>query len=136
VPELRLHERLQLSRPSAPKGQRLAAQYADIWSCYATEKSDMSELGPRMATVDAACAEVGRDPATLGRSAGIFVSPLDSKPDPTGEQITGSPERIADAIRPIRDGGYTQVELALTPPTVAGVEALAPVLELLRADEG
>jgi alkanesulfonate monooxygenase SsuD/methylene tetrahydromethanopterin reductase-like flavin-dependent oxidoreductase (luciferase family) len=118
-----------------PKGQRLAAQYADIWSCYATEKSDMSELGPRMATLEAACAEVGRDPATLGRSAGIFVSPLDSKPDPTGEQITGSPERVANAIRAIRDGGYTQVELALTPPTVAGVEALAPVLELLRADE-
>ena len=119
-----------------PKGQRLAARYADIWSCYAEEKSDMSELGPRMATLDAACAEVGRDPATLARSAGIFVSPLESKPDPTGEQITGSPEHIADAIRPIRDGGYTQVELALTPPTVAAVEALAPVLELLRADEG
>jgi alkanesulfonate monooxygenase SsuD/methylene tetrahydromethanopterin reductase-like flavin-dependent oxidoreductase (luciferase family) len=118
-----------------PKGQRLAAQHADIWSCYATEKSDISELGPRMATLDAACADVGREPATLGRSAGIFVSPLESKPDPTGEQITGSPERIADAIRPIRDGGYTQVELALTPPTVAAVEALAPVLELLRAEE-
>jgi len=118
-----------------PKGQRLAAQYADIWSCYATEKSDMSELGPRMATLEAACAEVGRDPATLGRSAGIFVSPLEMTPDPTGEQITGSAEHIADVIRTFRDGGYTQVELALTPPTVAAVEALAPVLELLRADE-
>jgi alkanesulfonate monooxygenase SsuD/methylene tetrahydromethanopterin reductase-like flavin-dependent oxidoreductase (luciferase family) len=55
--------------------------------------------------------------------------------DPTGEQITGSAEQIADAIRTFRDGGYTQVELALTPPTVEAVEALAPVLELLRADE-
>jgi alkanesulfonate monooxygenase SsuD/methylene tetrahydromethanopterin reductase-like flavin-dependent oxidoreductase (luciferase family) len=117
-----------------PKGQRLAARYADIWSCYAQEKSDMSELGPRLTALDAACAEIGRDPATLGRSAGIFVSPLDPSPDPTGEQITGPPEKIADAIRTFREGGFTQVELALTPATVAGVEALAPVLELLRDD--
>jgi alkanesulfonate monooxygenase SsuD/methylene tetrahydromethanopterin reductase-like flavin-dependent oxidoreductase (luciferase family) len=117
-----------------PKGQRLAAQYADIWSCYVTEKSDMSELGPRMATLETACVEVGRDPATLGRSAGVFVSPLEPRSDPTGEQIAGPPEKIADAIRTFREGGFTQVELALTPATVAGVEALAPVLELLRDD--
>ncbi|TAL05619.1 MAG: LLM class flavin-dependent oxidoreductase [Chloroflexota bacterium] len=118
-----------------PKGQRLAARYADIWSCYAEEKSDMSELGPRLATLEAACAEAGRDPATIGRSAGVMVSPLESEPDPTGEQITGSSEKIADAIRTFRDGGFTQVELLPTPTTVKAVEALAPVLELLRVDE-
>jgi alkanesulfonate monooxygenase SsuD/methylene tetrahydromethanopterin reductase-like flavin-dependent oxidoreductase (luciferase family) len=118
-----------------PKGQRLAARYADIWSCYAEEKSDMSELGPRLATLEAACADVGRDPATIGRSGGVLVSPLESKPDPTGEQITGSPEQIADAVRTFRDGGFTQVELLPTPTSVEAVEALAPVLELLRADE-
>ena len=119
-----------------PKGQRLAARYADIWSCYAEEKSDMSELGPRLATLEAACADVGRDPATIGRSAGVLVSPLQSEPDPTGEQITGSAEQIADAVRTFREGGFTQVELLPTPTSVEAVEALAPVLELLRADEG
>lgn len=118
-----------------PRGQRLAARYADIWSCYAEAKSDMTELGPRLATLEAACAEVGRDPATIGRSAGVWVKPLEPQPDPTGEQVSGSSEQIADAIRSIRDGGFTQIELAPTPATVAGVEALAPVLELLRADE-
>ncbi len=119
-----------------PKGQRLAAQYADIWSCYAEEKSDMSELGPRLATLDAACADVGRDPATIGRSAGVLVSPLASELDPTCEQITGSAEQIADTIRTFREGGFTQVELLPTPASVEAVDALAPVLELLRADEG
>ena len=118
-----------------PKGQRLAARYADIWSCYAEEKSDMSELGPRLATLEAACADVGRDPATIGRSAGVLVSPLESEPDPTGEQITGSAEQIADTIRTFREGGFTQIELLPTPTSVEAVEALAPVLELLRADE-
>ncbi len=119
-----------------PRGQRLAARYADIWSCFAEDKSDMSELGPRMATLEAACAEVGRDPATIGRSAGVWVKPLEVEPDPTGAQISGSAEQIADAIRTIREGGFTQVELAPTPVSVEAVEALAPVLELLRPDEG
>ena len=118
-----------------PRGQRLAARYADIWSCYAEETSDMAELGPRLATLEAACSDVGRDPATIGRSAGLWVKPLELQPDPTGEQLTGSPERIADELRTFREGGFTQVELAPTPVTVEAVEALAPVLELLRADE-
>lgn len=118
-----------------PKGQRLAAQYADIWSCYAEERSDMSELGPRLATLEAACADVGRDPATIGRSAGISVRPLDTGPDPTGEHLTGTPEQLADAIRTFREGGFTQAELLVTPASVQAVEALGPVLELLRADD-
>ncbi len=118
-----------------PRGQHLAARYADIWSCYARDKRDLSDLGPRLATLEAACADVGRDPATMGRSAGVWVRPLDPKPDPTGAQLSGSPEQIADAIRTIRDGGYTQIELEPTPVSMEAVEALAPVLELLRADE-
>jgi len=118
-----------------PRGQRLAARYADIWSCYAEDKNDMTELGPRLATLEAACAEVGRDPATIGRSAGVWVKPLEPEPSPTAAQLSGSPEQIADALRTIRDGGFTQVELAPTPVSVEAVEALAPVLELLRADE-
>jgi alkanesulfonate monooxygenase SsuD/methylene tetrahydromethanopterin reductase-like flavin-dependent oxidoreductase (luciferase family) len=50
-----------------PKGYRHAARLADIWSCYAEERSDVAELGPRVVDFDAACAEVGRDPATAGR---------------------------------------------------------------------
>ena len=94
----------------------------------------MSEIGPRLATLEAACAEVGRDPATIGRSAGLWVKPLETQSDPTGAQMTGSPKQIADTIRTFREGGFTQVELVPTPVTVEAVEALAPVLELLRAD--
>ena len=38
----------------------------------------MVEFGPRLAALEAACAEVGRDPATIGRSAGVWVKPLDA----------------------------------------------------------
>jgi alkanesulfonate monooxygenase SsuD/methylene tetrahydromethanopterin reductase-like flavin-dependent oxidoreductase (luciferase family) len=116
-----------------PRGQRLAARYADLWSCYPDERSHVDEFGPRLATLDAVCAEVGRDPATLGRSAGVLVTPLDP-PDEAGAAIGGSTEEIADAIRTFRQAGYTQLEIILRPVTTPAIEALIPVLELLDAD--
>jgi hypothetical protein len=38
-------------------------------------------------------------------------------------------------LRSFRDGGYTQMVLLPTPSTIEAVEAFAPVLELLRADQ-
>ena len=118
-----------------PKGMRLAAEHGDIWSCFAVDRSDVVEFGPRMAAFETACAAVGRDPATIGRSAGLDFHPLEAAPDPTGVWIGGSTEQMADQLRAFRDAGYTQVALFPTPSTVAALEAVAPVLELLRADE-
>ena len=36
-----------------------AAKHADIWSCYAEERSHVDELGPRLASLDAICARSG-----------------------------------------------------------------------------
>ena len=118
---------------NGPKGQRHAALHADIWSGYAEERAHVDELGPRLATLDAICEEVGRDPATLGRGAGVSVNPL----EPAGTRadlISGSPQQIADAIRSFREVGFTQVDLMLGPGTVEAFDAMAPVMELLRAD--
>lgn len=116
-----------------PRGQRLAARYADIWSCYPESRSHVDEFAPRLATLDAICVELGRDPASIGRSAGVEVTPL----EPTVEgatSIAGSAEEIADAIRSFREAGYTRLEIILRPVTVAALEALTPVLELIEAD--
>lgn len=117
---------------NGPKGQRLAARHADIWSSWAEERSDISEFAPRLASLDAICAEIGRDPATIGRSAGVDIHPL----EPAGGEATiaGSAEEIADTIRTFREAGFTQLEISLNPGTVAALEAFAPVLELLDAD--
>lgn len=116
-----------------PRGQRLAAKHADIWSLYAETRSDMVEFQPRLDGLLAACAEVGRDPATMGRSAGVDIKPLETEPHPDHAWIGGSPEQIADQIRAVVDGGFTQIEFFISPPTLESVEACAPVLELLRA---
>jgi alkanesulfonate monooxygenase SsuD/methylene tetrahydromethanopterin reductase-like flavin-dependent oxidoreductase (luciferase family) len=118
---------------NGPRGQRAAALHADIWSGYAEERAHIDELGPRLASLDAICAEIGRDPATLGRSAGVSVHPL----DPAGLRpsvISGSAEEIADAIRSFRDAGFTQLEIMFGPGTTAALDALAPVVELLDGD--
>ena len=119
---------------NGPKGQRHAALHADIWSGYAEERAHVDELGPRLATLDAICEEIGRDPATIGRGAGISVNPLQPAGYREGAVISGSAEEIADAIRTFREVGYSQVDLMLGPGTVEAFDAMAPVLDLLRAD--
>ncbi|MFI5262169.1 MAG: LLM class flavin-dependent oxidoreductase [Candidatus Limnocylindrales bacterium] len=118
------------------KGYRHAARLADIWSCYATERSDLVELGPRLTAFQAACAEVARDPATVGRSAGVVVAPLATAEytGMFGSAITGSTEEIADAFRAFRDAGFTQLEFLIEPQWMAALEAMAPVLWSLTAD--
>lgn len=117
---------------NGPKGQRHAALHADIWSGYAEERAHVDEMAPRLAVLDAICAEIGRDPATLGRGAGVSVNP--TRPSGWREDvISGSVQEIADALRSFRDAGFTQVDLMLGPGTVEAMDAMAPVVELLRA---
>ena len=118
-----------------PKMLRLAALHADIWSWYVEERSDLAEFGPRLAALEAACVDAGRDPATIGKSAGIIVEPtsVGGSEAVLGTPIQGSPEEIADALRAFGAAGFTNVEVVVWPPTVAAVDAMAPVLELLDA---
>jgi alkanesulfonate monooxygenase SsuD/methylene tetrahydromethanopterin reductase-like flavin-dependent oxidoreductase (luciferase family) len=119
-----------------PKMLRLAARHADIWSWYVEERSDLEEFGPRLAALEAACLEIGRDSATIGRSAGILVEPtsVTGSAEVLGAPIHGSTEEIADGIRAFRTGGFTHVEVLLWPRTLAALEAMAPVIEFLDAD--
>jgi len=119
-----------------PKMLRLAALHADAWSWYAEERSDIEEFGPRLDALEAMCVELGRDPATIGKSAGILVEPtsVTGAAEVLAVPIRGSSEQIADGIRTFRDRGFTQVEILLWPRTLAALEAMAPVLELLDAD--
>ena len=119
-----------------PKGYRHAARLADIWSCYAEERSDLTELGPRIVDFRAACEEVGRAWDSVGRSVGVVVAPLEpaGAEGAFGSMIGGSAEEIADSFRAFRAAGYTQLEVFPHPQTAAMLEAMAPVLALLDAD--
>ncbi|HEX5451462.1 MAG TPA: LLM class flavin-dependent oxidoreductase, partial [Candidatus Limnocylindrales bacterium] len=116
-----------------PRMLRLAAQHADIWSWFVEERSDLTEFGPRLAALEAACAEVGRDPASIGRSAGVAVEPtsVSGAAEVLGEPIRGSATAIADAFRAFQAAGFDHLEVVLWPPTLPALDAMAAVLELL-----
>jgi alkanesulfonate monooxygenase SsuD/methylene tetrahydromethanopterin reductase-like flavin-dependent oxidoreductase (luciferase family) len=118
---------------NGPKGQRLAVRYADIYSCYIEERAEVDEVAPRLASLEAICEELGRDPAAIGRSVGVWVRPL----DPVGARpsnLSGNADEIADAIRSFRDAGFTQVELMYLPGTMEALDALASVVEAIHSD--
>ena len=121
-----------------PKMLRLAALHADIWSWYVEERSDLVEFGPRLTAFEAACVDAGRDPATVGKSAGIVVEPtsITGSEAVLGTPVRGSAEEIADALRAFGAAGFTNIELLLWPPTLAALDAMASVIELLDAAPG
>ncbi len=112
----------------------MAARYADIWSSFETASAYVEEFRPRMESFLAVCEEEGRDPASIGRDAGMLVHPLEPAGAST-EYLSGSPEEIADSLRAFRAAGFTQVDLMIEPGTVEAFDAVAPVVELLNADQ-
>ena len=118
-----------------PRMLRVAARYADVWSWYVEERSDLDEFGPKLAAFEQACVEIGRDPATVGKSAGIVVEPTSftGAAEVLATPIQGSADQIAHGLRAFRAGGFTQLELLLWPRSLEALEAMVPVLELLDA---
>jgi alkanesulfonate monooxygenase SsuD/methylene tetrahydromethanopterin reductase-like flavin-dependent oxidoreductase (luciferase family) len=116
---------------NGPRGQRAAVRYADIYSCYIEESLD--EVAARLTSLEAICAEVDRDPSSIGRSVGAWVRPL----APAGvrpSSLSGSAEEITESVRTLRAAGFNQVELMYLPGTIEALEALAPVVEAIHAD--
>ena len=87
------------------------------------------ELAPLVAGVDAACAAVGRDPATLARSAEALVRTLDAGGRAAEErELRGSPAELAAALRRYGELGMAHVQVQLRPNRLEAVVAFGPVL--------
>ena len=118
---------------SGPRMLQLAARHADQWNVwFKTFNNRIDDLVAMMPSVDAACVLAERDPATLARTAAIKIeiaphagSPMSTVP------ISGTPDEIAQTLCDYAAIGISHVQIWLDPATVAGVEAFAPVLELL-----
>ena len=113
---------------------RLAARHADIWNAWG--KQDPAEIPPLRAIVDGACRAEGRDPASMARSVSMLVDLPGAAGRPREDPpfLTGSAETIEETLRGMAREGIGHVMVVLDTNTVAGIEALAPVLE--RLDRG
>jgi alkanesulfonate monooxygenase SsuD/methylene tetrahydromethanopterin reductase-like flavin-dependent oxidoreductase (luciferase family) len=114
----------------ATKTMTAAATHADIWSAYATTSSLPEAFKGMTEQFDQICAGIVRDPASIGRSVGVFVEPGDAKSAEAigfGVAITGSVEQITDTIGRFSDIGVTRVEVMPWPASIETIEQLAPV---------
>jgi alkanesulfonate monooxygenase SsuD/methylene tetrahydromethanopterin reductase-like flavin-dependent oxidoreductase (luciferase family) len=97
-----------------PKMLRLTAKYADWWNVSSTGIEDYRRLAEEC---ERACAEVGRDPATLRRTwgGGCICAPTQAEAealtrerfddDPYNFDFVGTPQQIVEQMRPFIDLG-------------------------------
>jgi alkanesulfonate monooxygenase SsuD/methylene tetrahydromethanopterin reductase-like flavin-dependent oxidoreductase (luciferase family) len=131
-------------RPSGPplmigsKGERMlriTLPHVDIWNAwFSGSRSHPDQVPPLRELVDAACRDVGRDPATLQRSVSIMVDQTGTreigpsmKPE-TAEPLTGSPAEIAAGLRAFAAEGIDHLQLYLVPNTLDSIERFAAIL--------
>jgi probable F420-dependent oxidoreductase len=116
---------------TGPRMLRLTAEFADHWN---GSLLALDEVPALLEAVDAACRDVGRDPATLTRSVEVLVrtGPAPDDVAPERREIRGEPEAIAAELRRFGDLGVDHLQVQLRPNSVEGVAAFAPVIEALR----
>jgi F420-dependent oxidoreductase-like protein len=124
----RIHEVLNVPRPIQPGGPRvmvggggeqrtlrIAAKHADLTHWFAL---GIETLRHKSELLERYCEEIGRDPATIERTiaAPVIVAESDAAAKASLDRIppdrrpflnVGSPEQMADAMRPYLDAGFT-----------------------------
>lgn len=124
-----------------PRMMELTARYADVWdSDFLQDPADHTQVREKLALLDTAREAVGRNPSSLQKSVSIRVNlpgygTPDDHPLLEGRAKTlpasGSPEELTALLHAYAAEGISRVQVWLDPNTVEGVEAFAPVLELL-----
>lgn len=119
---------------NAPRMLRLTAQYADMWhGLFIFGPSTPDQVPPLRDALDATCLNVGRDPASLARTASVRVE-LDG---PIGhmfdaeQPVRGSVEEIADTFWRFADEGISHLMLCMSPESHAAIEQIGRVIQLM-----
>ena len=127
---------------AGPRMLRLAAAHADAWNAWFSWYGNRPEgIAALREKVDAACAAVGRDPATLQRTVAVFL--LLGEGEPAGRSgryeappLTGTTEELAAVFRAFAAEGIAHVQVVIDPITVESIERFGSVLEALDGGEG
>ncbi len=121
---------------SGPRMLRITMPHIQQWNAwYLSYGNNADGLAEQRQLVDAACRDVGRDPAEIERTVAAFVRLPGAERQRAVETpaIEGTPEEVAAVLRGFATEGIGHVQLVIDPVTPAGVEALAPILEALDA---
>jgi len=119
-----------------PRMLKLAAQYADLWNTGYTGKPET--MAEPLRKIEAACREIGRDPATLAVTAliGLWFPDLQpKKPTFFDDPLTGTVQEIAAAMRGYAELGVQQIMFQCEPYVPKALQRLTEALQLYRIME-
>ena len=110
---------------------RLVAEHADAYNT--VWHTDPAAVTERWEHVVRACEAVGRDPATLALTAGVFVAlPDGDTPAADDTAITGTDAEIAAKLAAFAGVGVSHLITILKPATTAaGIERFGRVVQLM-----
>jgi probable F420-dependent oxidoreductase len=118
---------------TGPRVLRAALPHVDAWNTWFDWYGNAPDgFAARNAEIDAIAREVGREPASIERSACLLVA-LDAttaeRPvDPGAPPVTGSAASIVRTIEALADAGADEVILVVDPITEASIEWLGSAL--------
>jgi probable F420-dependent oxidoreductase len=114
-----------------PRMLRLVAKHADAWNtCW---HDDPQPVADAWQNALAACADTGRDPATLELTVGAVSALLapGEAGNPKGPKIAGSPEEVAKGLMGFAEVGATHLIVHAAPRDAAGIERYGEVIRLM-----
>ena len=127
---------------NGPRMLRITMATAHAWNSWFSDFDNRPDGIARLRdVVDAACRDVGRDPAEIARTVAVMVrlpggggriqgGYVKNAPRP----LEGSPEAMAESLRAFAAEGISHVQLVLDPITADSIRAVGSVLtELDRA---
>jgi probable F420-dependent oxidoreductase len=118
-----------------PRMNRITGRFADAWNT--AWLGEVEALAEPRAAVEAACIEVGHDPATLEITVGVNVAypALGDTPDGVENRakfLSGSADDVATSLQRYADAGVGHVICNCLPVTPASIAELGNALSLLR----
>ena len=122
-----------------PRMLKITMPHADSWNVWFADTGNSPDgVPPLRELVDAACREVGRDPAGVERTVAVQVRLPGGQGRVQGDYAEDAPPPLegdgagmAQVLRASAAQGIGHVQLVMDPITRGSVEAFAPVLELL-----
>jgi alkanesulfonate monooxygenase SsuD/methylene tetrahydromethanopterin reductase-like flavin-dependent oxidoreductase (luciferase family) len=117
-----------------PRMLQLTAKFADSWNT--AWHGDVSGITERRASLEAACAAVGRDPSTLAVTAGLNVGfpELGEVPEhEAGKFLTGGAAEVAAGLKDYADAGVSHVIASLYPLSVDSIDRLAESAKISKS---
>jgi alkanesulfonate monooxygenase SsuD/methylene tetrahydromethanopterin reductase-like flavin-dependent oxidoreductase (luciferase family) len=120
---------------AGPRVLSLVARHADEWNGWIPDRSRADVVRSLRDAVDAACAAIGRDPATLRRSVAIAIAiggPMTRREG----VLTGDDDEIARVIAAFGHEGIDEVQVRLFPNDLDSIERLGAIAARLPPRSG